>query len=82
MTKSAASGAPATPRPRETETSHESLPAFGGILDSADLVPLPASGVGPLKELVRETTTRVEVAVIVKALEKTGGNVTRAADLL
>ncbi|MBT9554449.1 MAG: sigma-54-dependent Fis family transcriptional regulator [Myxococcales bacterium] len=78
----AACGAPPTPRARETESSHETLPAFTGVLDSAELVPLPAGGVGPLKELVRETTTRVEVAVIVKALEKTGGNVTRAADLL
>ena len=39
-------------------------------------------GVGPLKELVKETTVRVEKEVIVRALEQTGGNVTRAAELL
>ncbi len=41
-----------------------------------------AQGVGPLKELVKETTVRVEKDIIVKALDETGGNVTRAAQLL
>ena len=41
-----------------------------------------SQGVGPLKELVKETTVRVEKEVIIKALEQTGGNVTRAAQML
>lgn len=35
-----------------------------------------------MKELVRETTAQVEKKLIVQALERTGGNVTRAAQLL
>ena len=41
-----------------------------------------SQGVGPLKELVKETTVRVEKEVIIKALDETGGNVTRAAQML
>ena len=52
--------------------------------------PLPAperldrglSGRVSLKELVKETTAQVERRLIVQALEQTGGNVTRAAQLL
>ncbi|MFT5433191.1 MAG: two-component system response regulator AtoC [Myxococcota bacterium] len=43
---------------------------------------LAEQAVGPLKELVKETTTRVERSVIIKALKETGGNVTRAAQML
>ena len=35
-----------------------------------------------LKDMVREATTRMERAIIERALEKTGGNVTHAARLL
>jgi len=38
--------------------------------------------VGPLKELVRETTVRLEKEFIIKALRETEGNVTRAAQIL
>ena len=38
--------------------------------------------VGPLKELVRETTVRLEKEFIIKALKETSGNVTRAAQIL
>ncbi len=38
--------------------------------------------VGPLKELVRETTVRLEKEFIIKALRETDGNVTRAAQIL
>ncbi|MFT7624596.1 MAG: two-component system response regulator AtoC [Myxococcota bacterium] len=41
-----------------------------------------SQGVGPLKELVKETTVRVERDIIVKALDETNGNVTKAAQLL
>ena len=40
------------------------------------------SGRVSLKELVKETTAQVERRLIVQALEQTGGNVTRAAQLL
>ena len=40
------------------------------------------ASVGPLKDLVKETTVRVEMAAIIKALDETSGNVTRAAQLL
>jgi nitrogen regulation protein NR(I) len=38
--------------------------------------------VGPLKELVKETTVRLEQEFIIKALKETKGNVTRAAKIL
>jgi two-component system, NtrC family, response regulator AtoC len=41
-----------------------------------------SSGVTSLKDVVKMTTAEVEKAHIIKALEETGGNVTRAAKLL
>ncbi len=55
--------------------------AVATAIDSAT-ASASAQGVGPLKELVKETTVRVEREVIVKALKETGGNVTRAAQML
>ncbi|MEM9493012.1 MAG: helix-turn-helix domain-containing protein, partial [Myxococcota bacterium] len=42
----------------------------------------PISGVTPLKEAVRAKTYEVEKELIAKALDETGGNVTKAAKLL
>jgi two-component system, NtrC family, response regulator AtoC len=42
---------------------------------------IPASG-ATLKEIVKESTARIERDLIAKALEETGGNVTRAAQKL
>ena len=55
--------------------------AVATAIDSAT-ASASAQGVGPLKELVKETTVRVEREVIVKALKETGGNLTRAAQML
>jgi DNA-binding NtrC family response regulator len=44
--------------------------------------PQPPLPVGPLKERVKETTVRVEREMILNALSETGGNVTRAAQIL
>ena len=44
--------------------------------------PALAMAVGPLKDMVKETTERLEKEFIVKALKETRGNVTRAAQIL
>jgi transcriptional regulator with PAS, ATPase and Fis domain len=44
--------------------------------------PSGSVGVGALKDIVRQETAKVEKDLIVKALEETQGNVTRAAKLL
>ena len=54
----------------------------GVAIDPGAIAAATQGGVGPLKELVKETTVRVEKEVIVKALKETGGNVTRAAQML
>ena len=68
---------------RLTEPELPGAPAESrsGAWGASPELPLP-DAVGPLKELVRETTTKVEKQVIMAALAKTNGNVTRAADLL
>jgi DNA-binding NtrC family response regulator len=57
-----------------------------GKSDPSSLIPIPALHLPPpesgLKDAVRETTSLLERQYIVRALEKTGGNVTRAAALL
>jgi len=64
--------------------------AESDIIDVADLpedlrvgpVELDAQMPGPLKATVRAVTEKVERDMIARALEQTGGNVTKAADLL
>ncbi|MEL6181309.1 MAG: helix-turn-helix domain-containing protein, partial [Myxococcota bacterium] len=43
---------------------------------------LPAGGDTGLKEVVKETTSRIEREYIMRALDETGGNVTQAAKRL
>ena len=57
-------------------------PQYDASCDVCRWAAATQGGVGPLKGLVKETTVRVEKEVIVRALEQTGGNVTRAAELL
>ncbi|RLB57266.1 MAG: sigma-54-dependent Fis family transcriptional regulator [Deltaproteobacteria bacterium] len=55
--------------------------AEGTLAGLGDAVTEPQEGAG-LKETVREMTSRVERELIIRALEQTGANVTRAARLL
>jgi DNA-binding NtrC family response regulator len=64
---------PAALRKRAVE---ETLPGLG---DEAALAAEEGAG---LKETVREMTARIEKELIVRALDQTGGNVTRTARLL
>ncbi|MBW2460125.1 MAG: sigma-54-dependent Fis family transcriptional regulator [Deltaproteobacteria bacterium] len=68
-----AEGAPTAAR--RTAAAEDTLSGLG------DAVTEPQEGAG-LKETVREMTSRVERELIIRALEQTGANVTRAARLL
>jgi DNA-binding NtrC family response regulator len=60
-------------------------PVRGGISQTLGVGlenPSGSVGVGALKDIVRQETAKVEKDLIVKALEETQGNVTRAAKLL
>lgn len=64
-------------------TTEDIPPELLGAPVTHHVVEVDADGaVGPLKDLVKETTVRVEKAAIIKALDETNGNVTRAAQLL
>ena len=72
----------------ETPVIHEDLlpdelksPAAGGLRQAIRL-DRDLTGRISMKELVRETTAQLERELIVQALEQTGGNVTRGAQLL
>ena len=54
----------------------------GASLGGAPSEPAHPPGEGGLKDLVRAKAAEVERDLIMKALEQTGGNVTRAAKLL
>ncbi|MGB0588342.1 MAG: sigma-54-dependent transcriptional regulator [Myxococcota bacterium] len=56
--------------------------AGGAPMPAPERLDRGLSGRVSLKELVKETTAQVERRLIVQALEQTGGNVTRAAQLL
>jgi DNA-binding NtrC family response regulator len=65
----------------------DDLPPEIGQKEAPTPIPISALHLPPpsesgLKDLVRETTTLIEKQYIAKALEETGGNVTRAAALL
>ncbi len=69
------------------EVTPEALPPeVCNSQDSVPSLPIPALHLPPpesgLKDLVRETTSRLEKQYIIRALEETAGNVTRAAALL
>jgi two-component system response regulator AtoC len=61
-------------------------PEICGKADAGSSLPIPALHLPPpdsgLKDLVRETTWQLEKQYIIRALDETGGNVTRAAALL
>ena len=57
-------------------------PGLSGALQAVRRLDRGLTGRVSMKELVRETTAQVERELIVQALEQTGGNVTRAAQLL
>ncbi len=55
---------------------------LSGALQAVPRLDRGLTGRVSMKELVRETTAQVERELIVQALDQTGGNVTRAAQLL
>ena len=57
-------------------------PSAGGVPTPIPRLDRGLDGRVSLKELVKETTAQVERELIIQALERTGGNVTRAAQLL
>jgi len=68
-------------RPAATSTSSGGLPAVPPSVPPPPAVTAPPVGeeVGSLKEAVRAETERVERELIQRALDETGGNVTKAA---
>jgi two-component system response regulator AtoC len=68
-------------RPAATSTSSGGLPAVPISVPPPPAVTVPPVGeeVGSLKEAVRAETERVERELIQRALDETGGNVTKAA---
>ncbi|MEC9072130.1 MAG: sigma 54-interacting transcriptional regulator, partial [Myxococcota bacterium] len=57
-------------------------PGQAAVVQVEDRLDRGLTGRVSMKELVRETTAQVERKLIIQALEQTGGNVTRAAQLL
>jgi two-component system response regulator AtoC len=74
-----AAPAPAEERPPSATTSSGNLPAVPAPPPPATAVPPVGEEVGSLKEAVRAETERVERELIQRALDETGGNVTKAA---
>ena len=66
--------------PDELKSGSSALAAAAGA--SAPRLDRDLTGRVSMKELVRETTAQLEKELIVQALEQTGGNVTRASQLL
>ncbi len=61
------------------EAVHHPLCDSGPSTAAVDDPKKPRAPIGPLKEIVRQHTETVEKALITRALEETGGNVTKAA---
>jgi len=71
------------PEPIRSATSHVGAPpAIGALAGATAAEPAPPSGETGLKDIVRQKSAELEKDLIAKALEETGGNVTRAAKLL
>ncbi|NOY91594.1 MAG: sigma-54-dependent Fis family transcriptional regulator [Deltaproteobacteria bacterium] len=68
--------------PELREASAQKLAQASNVDVQAERVTAAADDGAGLKEAVREATSRLERELIVRALEKTGGNVTHAARLL
>jgi nitrogen regulation protein NR(I) len=65
--------------PKEIRAAAPAGATVEEVAASADAV---TRGLRPLKEVVKETTVRLEREIIMQALKETGGNVTRAAQVL
>jgi len=72
---------PAEEKPAAASASSGALPAQPPAVPPSASATLPLVGeeVGSLKEAVRAETERVERELIQRALDETGGNVTKAA---